>query len=291
MSGIYFLNHADFEIEKGDRGDMMTLKYDKNGLTLVLFYSKELPSCDYLMTKFKQLPALMNGCNFAMVNMNKNMELVEISRNTIAPISYVPDLTLFVNGCPFIRYDGPQEIENICGFLKDIYEKIHKLQFTKGSGSSGSPQTVPPATAAPIPVSTTSTAPPQAKVPAPSSLSSYPIPQQGLNSVRPEDVEFNNRIHDPVTQMNSTSDVFQKQNYHIRNPSTTGGSDGQKNQFYNERVQPAIPPGLQNLHQNKDTLQSTSVVPVPAYTIGIPKSGKSGKMGYMSFTDAYTSST
>lgn len=143
MSGILFLNHGDFEIRKGDKGDMMTLKYDRTGLTLVLFYSKELPTCAHLMTRFKQLPSLINGCNFAMVNMNKNMELVQMSRNTIAPITYVPDLTLFVNGCPFIRYDGEQEIDAIRKFLEDIYEKIQKLQFSPAASST--PPSLPPA--------------------------------------------------------------------------------------------------------------------------------------------------
>ena len=273
MSGIYFLNHTDFEVMKGDRGDMMSLKYDKNGLTLVLFYSKELPSCDFMMTRFKQLPGLMNGCNFAMVNMNKNMELVELSRNTIAPISYVPDLTLFVNGCPFIRYDGPQEIENICNFLRDIYEKIHKLQFSNKNNSNSAPASV--ANLPPVPVPQQ---PPQQQ-------------QQGISSIRPEDVEFTSRnTNDTLSQMNNTSDLFQKQNYHIRPPSTTDKMSSQKNQFYNERVQPALPPGLQNI-QTQDMLQSTSVDPVPAYTVGVPKmgGGGNGKKNYMSFQSAYTS--
>ena len=275
MSGIYFLNHTDFEVMKGDRGDMMTLKYDKKGLTLVLFYSKELPSCDFMMTRFKQLPGLMNGCNFAMVNMNKNMELVEVSRNTIAPISYVPDLTLFVNGCPFIRYDGPQEIDNICNFLRDIYDKIHKLQFSSKNQNGGG------ATNNQVAVSL-----PPVPVPMPVSMQS---PQQGISSVRAEDVEFTRGSSDTLSQMNNTSDLFQKQNYHIRPPSTSDKMSSEKNQFYNERVQPALPQGLQNI-QSQDMLQSTSVDPVPAYTVGVPKmgGGGNGKKNYMSFQHAYT---
>lgn len=253
MNGIFFLNHTDFEVTKGERGDMMSLKYDKNGMTLVLFYSKELPTCEFLMTRFKQLPALMNGCNFAMVNMNKNMDLVEMSRNTIAPIAYVPDLTLFVNGCPFIRYDGPQEIENICQFLKDIYDKIHKLKFSQGTPS------------VPIPVT----------------------PTTSPAGLRPQDVEFKNQVpmhiqKDPnAILMNTTSDLF-------TNKSNSGVTNyaGHKNQFYNERVQPAIPPGLQNPNTAEDTLKSTSVLPIPAYTVGVPKSN-TDKRNYMSFTNAY----
>lgn len=150
MSGILFLNQNDFEIRTSTRGDMLALRYEKKGLCLVLFYSKELQKTDgdVLLNNFKTLPGIINGCSFAMVNMNMNIGLVDISKNTIAPITYVPDLVLFVNGCPFIRYDGNHNVEDICRFLEDVYNKIHKLQFTE----EGSP--VPAAqqsTAAPPP--------------------------------------------------------------------------------------------------------------------------------------------
>jgi len=141
MSGILFLNQNDFEIRKSTKGDMLALRYEKKGLCLVLFYSKELQktSCDLLLNNFKTLPGIINGCSFAMVNMNMNIGLVETSKNTIAPITYVPDLILFVNGCPFVRYDGNHNVDDICRFLEDVYNKIHKLQFTE----EGSPISKP----------------------------------------------------------------------------------------------------------------------------------------------------
>lgn len=163
MSGILFLNQNDFEIRKSTKGDMLALRYEKRGLCLVLFYSKELQktSCDLLLNNFKTLPGIINGCSFAMVNMNMNIGLVETSKNTIAPITYVPDLILFVNGCPFVRYDGNHNVEDICRFLEDVYNKIHKLQFTE----EGSPipntkpeptRAVPKATGVPPPTYQTS---------------------------------------------------------------------------------------------------------------------------------------
>lgn len=146
MSGILFLGNDDFQIRQGDQGLLLSLTYDSNGLTLVLFYSKECPYCDSLINKFKQLPSLMNGCQFAMVNVNRNMSVVERSKNTIAPISYVPDVLLYVNGMPYIRYDGPHDINHIKDFIVSIYQKVQKTAFmgskdnTEGASYQGQGQ-------------------------------------------------------------------------------------------------------------------------------------------------------
>lgn len=131
MSGILFLGNDDFQIRQGDQGMLLTLTYDSKGLTLVLFYSKECPYCDSLINKFKQLPNFVNGCQFAMVNVNRNMSVVERSKNTVAPITYVPDVILYVNGMPYIRYDGPHDINHIKEFIISIYQKIQKTSFTE----------------------------------------------------------------------------------------------------------------------------------------------------------------
>jgi thiol-disulfide isomerase/thioredoxin len=133
MSGILFLGNDDFQIRQGDQGMLLTLTYDSKGLTLVLFYSKECPYCDSLINKFKQLPNFVNGCQFAMVNVNTNMSIVERSKNTVAPITYVPDVILYVNGMPYIRYDGPHDIAHIKEFIISIYQKIQKTAFIENN--------------------------------------------------------------------------------------------------------------------------------------------------------------
>ena len=138
MSGILFLGNDDFQIRQGDQGMLLTLTYDSKGLTLVLFYSKECPYCDSLINKFKQLPNFVNGCQFAMVNVNRNMSVVERSKNTVAPITYVPDVILYVNGMPYIRYDGPHDIHHIKEFIVSIYQKIQKTSFIENNeGTQG----------------------------------------------------------------------------------------------------------------------------------------------------------
>lgn len=135
---ILFLTSDDFQLRTGDRGAMLCLKnsHEYPGLALVLYYSNDCPYCGPVITKFKELPSLVTGCTFAMCNVSHAMDVVETSKNTISPIRYVPDLVLFVNGAPFMRYDGQQEVAAIQNFLHDVYNKLqHKTAFAANEGT------------------------------------------------------------------------------------------------------------------------------------------------------------
>lgn len=144
MSGILFLGNEDFCVRVGEKGNMLCMSGWK-GLTLVMFYSKECQFCDNLINKFKQLPTIVNGCKFGMVCVNRNMDVVEKSKNTISPIEYVPDVILFVDGIPYIRYDGPHEIDSIRKFIFTVYERLKKTRFSENQ----QPQTAVVASSAP----------------------------------------------------------------------------------------------------------------------------------------------
>lgn len=140
-SGIYFLNEDDFILRENAKGKLLGIKENFNGLTLLLFYSRECQFCEKLLSQFKQLPSLIMGCKFGMVNINQNPSVVNISKTTISPITYVPDLILYVNGLPYMRYDGPGEIENIKEFIVDIYQKLQKTSFLQNQNSQQQPST------------------------------------------------------------------------------------------------------------------------------------------------------
>jgi thioredoxin-like negative regulator of GroEL len=100
-----------------------------------LFYSNECQHSANLLKKYKQLPKLINGCQFALININKptNFSVVRLSQNTISPITFVPDVILYVDGIPFIRYDGPHEIQQIKQFILDIYQQLQMPVFSGNS--------------------------------------------------------------------------------------------------------------------------------------------------------------
>ena len=129
MSGILFLGSNDFTIRQAEKGKLLCLANDSKGMTLVLFYSNQCSYCDNLIKKFKQLPHIVNGCQFAMINVSHHADIPERSKDTVAAITYVPDLILHVNGMPYIRYDGEHEIEPIQDFIVGIYKKIQQINF------------------------------------------------------------------------------------------------------------------------------------------------------------------
>ena len=129
MSGIYFFNNNDFTLKQNMKGKLLSFSEDYRGIYLVLFYSRECKYCDELLSEFKQLPKMILGCKFVMVNINQNPEIIEKSKQTISPISYVPDLILYVNGLPYIRYDGPNDLDSIKNFVMDISGKLEKTSF------------------------------------------------------------------------------------------------------------------------------------------------------------------
>lgn len=140
MNSFLFLESRDFSIRSGDKGQVLYLTFQPNGLTLVLFYSNDCPHCDALIKQFKQLPSMVNGCQFAMANVGRYTSIVQMSRSTIVPINYVPDIILFVNGFPYVRYEGASDVSAITTFLFEMNKKIKSLSFMETSV----PKTVSP---------------------------------------------------------------------------------------------------------------------------------------------------
>lgn len=196
MSGILFLGNDDFCVRAGEKGNMLCMTGWK-GLTLVMFYSTECKYCGSLISKFKQLPTIVNGCKFGMVCVNRNMEVVEKSKNTISPIEYVPDVILFVDGIPYIRYDGAHDIDNIKTFIFTVYERLQKTCFSENNNNN-SAQSTPPPMAVP---SMASRAP------------QLPPPPTNYQMTSNANVQTNNMFtHDDIRRMQQQHTVRQSKN-------------------------------------------------------------------------------
>jgi len=143
MSGILYLSTDDFIVKKGEKGNLLCLNYEVNGLSLVWFYSNECQHCKKLMGCYKQLPFNINGCQFTMINVNKpeNRRVVQMASQTIVPITYVPDIILYVDGLPYMRYDGKHDIPNIKQFILEMSQQLQKTSFYD-SKKSQQPQQV-----------------------------------------------------------------------------------------------------------------------------------------------------
>jgi thiol-disulfide isomerase/thioredoxin len=126
MSGLLFLSSDDFNVQRGTKGNIMC--HQIPGFALILFYSTYCVHCQGLIPIFKNLPGTIGGCHFGMVNVSTYKDCVEMSKNTIAPITYVPYIVLYINGKPFMSYKGPYDENEIKKFVIDVANNVQKKQ-------------------------------------------------------------------------------------------------------------------------------------------------------------------
>lgn len=132
MSGLLFLTSDDFGITKGTKGNVLAHRIP--GFSLILFYSTQCEHCQSLIPIFKRLPGTIGGCQFGMINVSTNKQCVGMSRQTIAPIRYVPYIVLYINGKPFMKYSGPYDLNEIRRFVIEVANKVQsKQKFAPGS--------------------------------------------------------------------------------------------------------------------------------------------------------------
>jgi len=133
MSSLLFLSNDDFFLKNSENGVM--LAHGIRGFSLVLFYATNCIHCPRVLPTFKRLPELVNGCQFAMVNVSSNHGLVQKARQSITPITYVPLIILYVNGMPYIRYDGPSDEQEIRKFILEMSNHIQETGFASAPGA------------------------------------------------------------------------------------------------------------------------------------------------------------
>jgi hypothetical protein len=123
-NNIIFLSSNDFFVGEGSKGKVLCTNV--KDLILVMFHA-DLNKCKYCeeaLPEFKQLPLAISSCRFALVNLNRNLEIVKMANETIAPFSYVPYMILYVNGRPFIRYDGDRNVKDMADFVIEVIARL-----------------------------------------------------------------------------------------------------------------------------------------------------------------------
>lgn len=123
---LLFLSDQDFFIGKGTKGPILCTNIP--GYSLLLFYSDKCPHCKDLLPVFNRLPGTIQGCQFGKLHVDINKQCIRASKNTIAPITYVPTIILYVAGRPFMVYRGPPDGENLRRFVVEVAQKLQSKQ-------------------------------------------------------------------------------------------------------------------------------------------------------------------
>lgn len=128
MSNLLFLDRKHFRVVDGPNNNKL-LGMNVLGFSMVLFYSKKCSHCHTFIPIFKQIPKTISGCKFAMINVSNNPEVAKMSESTITPITYVPYIIFYINGKPFMRYDGPRTEQAIKNFIIEVSKKLKNKQY------------------------------------------------------------------------------------------------------------------------------------------------------------------
>jgi len=123
---LIFLTEDDFTIFSGRKGPEMCVGIQN--FSLILFYSNQCSYCQSLIPIFKNLPNAIGNCHFGMVNISNNRGLVALSQQTTTPLTYVPYIVLYINGHPFMLYEGPPDINIIGEFIHKVANDVRSRQ-------------------------------------------------------------------------------------------------------------------------------------------------------------------
>ena len=128
--GILFLTNNDFKLQKTN--NQTSLCTSIPGFSLLYFYSTQCVHCQKMIPLYKKLPSMVQGCQFGMINISNNKQLVYRSQSTTTALKYVPYIVLYIHGKPFMRYDGPHKLNEIRRFILEVHNDLkHKQKFSQ----------------------------------------------------------------------------------------------------------------------------------------------------------------
>ena len=124
MNSLHFLSENDFSIQQGKKGRIMCTNL--SGVSLVLFFSKQCVHCFDVFPVYAALPHKISGCQFSVLNISMYPGVASKAQSTIAPITHVPFIILYVNGRPFMKYNGKKTYEDISKFVNEVLSRIQQ---------------------------------------------------------------------------------------------------------------------------------------------------------------------
>jgi thioredoxin-like negative regulator of GroEL len=96
------------------------------GFSIVLFYSNSCEYCDAALPVFKALPKAIGGCQVAIINISNNRDLIAMSQGSVVPIEYVPLVIMYVDGKPYVRYEGAFNVGDLQAFIVEVAQSVQK---------------------------------------------------------------------------------------------------------------------------------------------------------------------
>lgn len=130
MGILKFLSSKDFNVQNN------TLFLDIPKYSLVLFWSNSCTYCVKAKTVIQQLNNQINGCNFALCNLDENKDVIKMCVDSGIALEHVPFFVFFANKNPYMVYSGPIDTKTISSFILEVSTQF-KNEYNTGSLNSG----------------------------------------------------------------------------------------------------------------------------------------------------------
>lgn len=122
-----FLTDRDFFIDQGQKGKLLCTR--RTDLSLVVFHT---PACPYCETAKPILAKIAdrwkNVLSVRSVNLTLYPSIVEMSNYTLAPLRSVPTIILYVNGRPYVMYEGDIKEKDMFEFCEAMVQQLRAQQ-------------------------------------------------------------------------------------------------------------------------------------------------------------------
>lgn len=103
--------------------DSLILTTKHKGYTLVFFKTTSCPGCSKFAPTFEQLERESSGVlNFAIIDVSKHRNVLNLARSTKTPIPSVPHLLLYAGSTPYARYTGNLGITSLRSFISKVLD-------------------------------------------------------------------------------------------------------------------------------------------------------------------------
>lgn len=134
MSNVLYLGENDFYVDKGHKGPIICCS--QKGISFVMFHANPnvCQYCDIAKPEFMQLPQIISGAKFYLCNLSSAQGLVQKSFQTIMPLNKVPLFILFVEGRPFMNYNGEKQLKHFSQFMQEAMKLLQQKQVFSANG-------------------------------------------------------------------------------------------------------------------------------------------------------------
>lgn len=134
MGILKFLSTEDFNIQNN------TLFLNIPKYALVLFWSNSCNFCTKAKNVMQQLNNQINGCNFALCNLDQNKDVIKMCVNSGIALDHVPFFVFFANKNPYMVYSGPIDNKTISSFILEVSSQF-KNEYKEGSSNHSTEKT------------------------------------------------------------------------------------------------------------------------------------------------------